>query len=76
MNMDVALTLSSQTLLGAARMCLRREKTPAELRAMVTSPGGTTIEALKIFDQRQLRDTIIEAVKAAARRSRELAIGQ
>lgn len=34
---DVALTLASQTLLGAARMCLKKEKTPAELRDMVTS---------------------------------------
>ena len=40
---DVALRLSAQSLLGAAKLCLRGEKPPAELRGMVTSPGGTTL---------------------------------
>lgn len=73
---ETTLKLAAQTLLGAAKLCLKEEKTPAELRAMVTSPGGTTLEALKVLEKLKFKDTVIEAVKAATRRSRELAGGK
>ena len=69
---DVALKLSAQSLLGAARLCLRGEKHPAELRDMVTSPGGTTLAGLKVLEEGRLRATLIAAVEAATRRSAEL----
>jgi len=72
---DVALKLAAQTLLGAAKMLLETDRHPAELKDMVTSPGGTTIAALAVLEQRAFRGAIIEAVTAAHQRSKELAKG-
>ena len=69
---DVALRLSAQSLLGAAKLCLKGEKPPAELRGMVTSPGGTTLAGLKVLEEGALRAVLIAAVEAATRRSAEL----
>ena len=69
---DVSLRLASQSLLGAAKLCLRGEKPPAELRAMVTSPGGTTLAGLKVMEEGRLREVLIAAVAAATHRSAEL----
>ncbi|MEW6334986.1 MAG: pyrroline-5-carboxylate reductase [Thermodesulfobacteriota bacterium] len=69
---DTALALSAQSLLGAAKLCLRGEKPPAELRAMVTSPGGTTLAGLKVLEDGNLRQMLISAVEAATRRAAEL----
>jgi pyrroline-5-carboxylate reductase len=69
---DVALRLSAQSLLGAAKLCLRGETPPAELRGMVTSPGGTTLAGLKVLEEGQLRALLSAAVEAATRRSAEL----
>ena len=69
---DVALRLSAQSLLGAAKLCLTGEKAPAELRGMVTSPGGTTLAGLKVLEEGRLREVLIAAVEAATHRSAEL----
>ncbi len=69
---ETALKLAAQTMLGAAKLCLKGEKTPAQLTAMVTSPGGTTIEGIKALDNGNIRETIAAAVAAATRRSKEL----
>jgi pyrroline-5-carboxylate reductase len=69
---ETALRLISQSLLGAAKLCLKGEKPPAELRAMVTSPGGTTLAGLKVMEERKLPEALIAAVEAATRRSAEL----
>jgi pyrroline-5-carboxylate reductase len=69
---ETSLRLISQSLLGAAKLCLRGEKPPAELRAMVTSPGGTTLAGLKVLEERKLREALIAAVEAATMRSAEL----
>jgi pyrroline-5-carboxylate reductase len=68
----LALTLAAQTVLGAARMCLEMGRHPAELKDMVTSPGGTTIAALHELEKGAMRATLISAVEAAARRAEEL----
>lgn len=72
---DVALKLTAQTLLGAAKMLLETGKHPAELKDMVTSPGGTTIAALSVLERKAFRGAIIEAVAAAHQRAKELAKG-
>ncbi len=69
---DVALRLSAQSLLGAAKLSLKGEKTPAEFRGMVTSPGGTTLAGLKVLEEGKLRALLTAAVEAATRRSAEL----
>jgi pyrroline-5-carboxylate reductase len=69
---DIALKLSAQTLLGAAKLCLKGDKHPAELRDMVTSPGGTTIAGLQAIEEGKLRATMMAAVQAATLRAKEL----
>lgn len=76
LSYDLAAKLSMQTMLGAARLCLQGDKKPAELREMVTSPGGTTAAGLKVLNEGKISEIIIAAVEAATARSRELAGGK
>ncbi|HPD58115.1 MAG TPA: pyrroline-5-carboxylate reductase [Smithellaceae bacterium] len=76
LSYDLAAKLSMQTMLGAARLCLQGDKKPAELREMVTSPGGTTAAGLKVLNEGKIREVIIAAVEAATARSQELAGGK
>jgi len=69
---DVSTTLAVQTLLGSARMLAETGETPEALRAAVTSPGGTTAAGLRELEKAGLRSAVLEAVAAAAARSREL----
>ncbi|NTU52345.1 MAG: pyrroline-5-carboxylate reductase [Chlorobiaceae bacterium] len=64
--------LAAQTMLGAALMVLSGRKGPEELVREVTTPGGTTEAGLKEMDRHDLRGALVETVKAAANRSREL----
>ena len=70
---DLALRLAPQTLAGTAQLLLQQELHPAQLKDMVSSPGGTTIAGLRALERGKLRSSLIEAVLAAAQRSRELA---
>jgi len=72
LSRDIALKLSAQTLLGAAKLYLEGDKHPAELKDMVASPGGTTIAGLQAIEEGGLRATLIAAVEAATFRSTEL----
>ena len=72
---DVATELSVQTLLGAARMLRETGKHPVELREEVTSPGGTTVAAMRVLERAGVRSAFLDAVRAATERSRELAEG-
>jgi pyrroline-5-carboxylate reductase len=72
---DVAEALAGQTLLGAATLFLHGDASPGELRAAVTSPGGTTAEGLRVLEQRAVRAALIDAVLAARDRSVELGGG-
>lgn len=69
---DIALKLAAQTLVGAAKLCLRGDRHPGQLKDMVTSPGGTTIAGIKALEDGKLRATLIDAVEAATLRSKEL----
>ena len=72
LSRDVAQLLAAQTVLGSARMVLETGKHPAVLKDMVASPGGTTIAGLHALEAGALRATLLDAVEAAAERSREL----
>ncbi len=67
-----ALFLSSQTVLGAAKLLIETKEHPGKLKDRVTSPGGTAIAALHTLEQGGLRTTLINAVEVATKRSKEL----
>ncbi len=69
---DTARLLAAQTVMGAAQMVLSSDQHPAQLKDNVTTPGGTTINALHVLERAGLRTALIDAVGAAAERSREL----
>lgn len=69
---DVATKLAAQTVLGAAKMVLETGLHPGALKDMVTSPGGTTIEGLHELEKGQARGVFMNAVRAAAEKSRKL----
>lgn len=73
LSAEVAEQLAIQTALGAARMAAESEHDAAELRRRVTSPGGTTEQALNTFNAGGLTELYEKAVKAAANRGKELA---
>ena len=70
---DLAEKLAAQTMLGSARLCLTGKQHPAQLKNMVTSPGGTTAAGLKVLEEGKIRATLMAAVEAAAKRAEELA---
>ncbi|QCD97025.1 pyrroline-5-carboxylate reductase [Vigna unguiculata] len=69
---DLSLSLASQTVLGAASMVTQSGKHPGQLKDDVTSPGGTTITGIHELENGGFRGTLMNAVVAAAKRSREL----
>jgi len=69
---QIAETLALQTVLGATRLAISTGEHPADLRAMVTSPGGTTIAGLHEMEKAGFQGIVMDAVEAATRRSREL----
>lgn len=69
---DNASELAIQTLIGTERL-LETGMPPERLREMVTSPGGTTEAGLKVFEEKGLKDIVVEALQAAMRRAEELA---
>jgi len=72
LSRDDALILSSQTVLGAAKMLIETGEHPGKLKDMVTSPGGTAIAGLHTLEEGGLRTTLINAVEVATQRSKVL----
>jgi pyrroline-5-carboxylate reductase len=75
LSRDVATELIIQTMLGSAKMLRDTGKHPVELREMVTSPGGTTIAAIRHLEEAGVRAAFLNAIDAARTRSAELARG-
>ncbi len=73
LSREAARLLTLQTAYGAAKMALEGSEEPAILRRHVTSPGGTTEQAIRVLEQGGLRKLFEDALAAAARRARELA---
>jgi pyrroline-5-carboxylate reductase len=68
---NLAEKLAIQTVLGTAKL-LKEKKNPYQVKAMVTSPGGTTIAALKALYEKGMPGSVMEAVERAYKRSLEL----
>jgi pyrroline-5-carboxylate reductase len=72
---EIATKLAAQTVLGAAKMVLETNLHPGALKDMVTSPGGTTIEGLHELERGGVRAALMNAVRAAAEKSKKLGQG-
>ena len=72
---DVSTQLVVQTMFGTAKLLRDEHMHPVELREKVTSPGGTTIRAVRELEQAGVRAAFLNAIQAAMDRSRELAAG-
>jgi pyrroline-5-carboxylate reductase len=75
LSREVSTDLVVQTMLGTAKLLRDERMHPVELREMVTSPGGTTIAAIRELEQAGVRAAFLNAIQAAMERSRELAEG-
>ncbi len=67
-----AYTFAAQAVLGSAKLLLETGKHPGELKDMVCSPGGTTIQAVKVLEEKGLRAAVMEAMEACVEKSRKL----
>ncbi len=72
---DMSRSLAVQTILGSARLLDESGQSAEELRAVVTSPGGTTAAGIRALEAGAVRSAILEAVTAATERSRQLGQG-
>ena len=67
-----AYKFAAQSVLGSARMVLETGRHPGELKDMVCSPGGTTIEAVRVLEEKGMRSAVIEASKACVKKGKEM----
>ncbi len=65
-----AYEFAAQSVLGSAKMLLETGRHPGELKDMVCSPGGTTIEAVAVLERENLRSAVIDATRACIRKSK------
>jgi pyrroline-5-carboxylate reductase len=73
LSREISTQLVIQTMFGTAKLLRDEKMHPVELRESVTSPGGTTIQAIKELEQAGVRAAFLNAINAAMERSRELA---
>ena len=76
LSREISTQLVVQTMLGTAKLLRDEKMHPVELREMVTSPGGTTIRAIRELERAGVRAAFLNAIQAAMERSRELAAGE
>ena len=65
-----AYEFAAQAVLGSAKMVLETGKHPGELKDMVCSPAGTTIEAVRVLEEKGMRSAVIEAMKACTKKAK------
>jgi pyrroline-5-carboxylate reductase len=75
LSREVSTQLVVQTMLGTAKLLRDEKMHPVDLREAVTSPGGTTIRAIRVLEQEGVRAAFLNAIQAAMERSQELAAG-
>lgn len=67
-----AYEFAAQSVLGSAKMVLETGLHPGELKDMVCSPGGTTIQAVKVLEEKGMRAAVMDAVEACIEKSRSM----
>ena len=75
LSMEAAREFAVRNMTGAAYMLMETDESPGALRKKVTSPGGTTEAAIKVFDEMNLKDIVAKAVRNARKKSIELSKG-
>ena len=65
-----AYQFAAQAVMGSAKMVLETGKHPGELKDMVCSPGGTTIEAVRVLEKEGFRSSVMEAMKACTSKAK------
>ena len=76
LSREISTRLVVQTMFGTAKLLRDEHIHPVELREAVTSPGGTTIRAIRELERAGVRAAFLNAIQAAMERSRELAAGE
>ena len=66
------IQFAAQAVLGSAKMVLETGKHPGELKDMVCSPAGTTIQAVKVLEETGFRASVMDAVEACIEKSRSM----
>lgn len=69
---NLALHSSAQTVLGTGKLILETQEHPAKIKDMVTTPGGTTIEAIYELEGSQIRQALMKAVKEASEKCQKI----
>ncbi|GAA0785375.1 pyrroline-5-carboxylate reductase [Hathewaya limosa] len=72
MPRDKAYKIAAQAVLGSAKMVLETGKHPAQLKDMVCSPAGTTIEAVEVLEENGFRSSIMKAMKACTNKCKDM----
>lgn len=72
MSREAAYTFAAQAVMGSAKMVLETDKHPGELKDMVCSPGGTTIQAVRVLEEKGMRGAVMDAMKACLDKSRNM----
>lgn len=67
-----AYEFAAQSVLGSAKMVLETGKHPGELKDMVCSPGGTTIQAIKVLEEKGMRAAVMDAMEACIQKSKNM----
>ena len=67
-----ATEAAARAVAGSAELAVRSGKHPGQLKDMVTSPGGTTIEGVQVLEERGMRAAVMEAVRAAVAKTKAL----
>ena len=70
MPRNQAYKFAAQAVLGSAKMVLETGTHPGELKDMVCSPGGTTIEAVRVLEEKGMRSAVFEAMKACTKKAK------
>jgi len=69
---NIALNASAQTMLGTAKLILELQENPAKIKDMVTTPGGTTIDAIYAIEGSQVRQALMHAIEEATTKGQKI----
>ncbi len=73
LSKELSRKLAAQTMLGSAKTVMETDREPDELKQSVCSPGGTTIEGVKVMEDRKVKEAIKDSIKASAEKSKRMA---